>query len=100
MQSLSDKEDAIVYILQLTPLKLSNPESQALWKSYILHLFEKAKDNDKNLVIVEVYLVDDIGNDETHNYEKNLEEHMDRLLKILINGYNMMEPDHSGKYTL
>ena len=47
-----------------------------------------------------MYLVDDIGNDETHNYEKNLEEHMDRLLKILINGYNMMEPDHSGKYTL
>jgi hypothetical protein len=78
MQAQSGKEDAILYILQLTPSKLAVPDSQALWKSYVLHLFEKAKGTD-TLVVVEVYFVDDIGNDETHKYEKNLEEHMDRL---------------------
>ena len=62
-------------------------------------MFEKAKGTD-TLAVVEVYFVDVIGNSETHNYEKNLEEHMDRLQKILINGYNLLEPDHSSKYTL
>ena len=47
-----------------------------------------------------MYFVDEIGNSETHNYEEALEQHMDRLQKILINGYNLMEPDHSTKYTL
>jgi len=78
---------------------MANKESQPLWKTLILHLFEEVKDTD-TLVIVEMYLVDELGNSETHNFEKNLEEHMDKLQKILINGYNLMEPEYSGKYTL
>jgi hypothetical protein len=77
-----------MYILQMTRDKISE-ESMKILKCLLLQIIRTTK---LQYIVVEVYL------DESEFFP--LEDNLEIILKMLVTGYNLTEPEHSSTFPL
>ena len=94
--------DATVYILQLSPEKMDK-DNQRLFKAYLMQIIDSIKEQDR-LLVIEVYFYEKIlmEGEEAKDDQmvENLKNSIGQIMKLVTNGYNLLEPEHSTKYPL
>jgi hypothetical protein len=55
-------------------------------------------DNTKTKIIIEAHIIDDV--DETEAEATPLSKNLQKLSRIICNGYNLLEPEHATFYPL
>ena len=64
-----------------------------------MHLFKKY-DGQGVRIIIEAWIFDDIENLESSKLLVSVKCDITKLSKIVCNGYNLMEPEHSQRFTM
>ena len=86
-KGLSESDSTIVYLLQITKEKLCN-DAMKLLKCLLMYILRTSQSKH---IILEVYF----------NEEFNpIENHTELVLKMLVNGYNLLQPEHSKDFPL
>ena len=83
-QSVPRDAKRALYVLQITREKLISEQSMRTLKCLLMHIL---RTTELKHIILELYF------DQTEF--SPLTDHMNLILKMLVTGYNLMEPEHS-----
>ena len=67
-----------------------------------MQIIESIKEQDR-LLVIEVYFYEKIvmeGEAKDDQMVGNLKNSIEQIMKLVTNGYNLLEPEHSTKYPL
>ena len=79
-----------LYILQVTKQKLTH-ESFKILKALLHYIL--GKDSSITDIIIEVYFQEE-------DFGSNLAQHTASIVQLIVNGYNLLEPEHSKTFPL